>query len=128
MSRTAQVRYSIRERRSRWLALKLNIVERTGEREPKPPRSLAAPLRGYPANSSTRDIATARRMILAGELLKSKAMVMSALNEGLSEASELLAALSPDAEGAPWRLTLHAAVCAVQQGSLGHAILHASKP
>src|SRR5215813_9815835 len=36
----------------------------------------------------------------------SKAMVMSALNKSLSEASEYLAALSPDAAGAPWRLTL----------------------
>ena len=38
-------------------------------REPKPPRPLAAPLRGYPVDSSIRDIATARRMIAAGELL-----------------------------------------------------------
>ena len=37
---------------------------------------------------------------------ESKAMVMSALNKGLSEASEYLAALSPDAAVAPWRLTL----------------------
>jgi uncharacterized damage-inducible protein DinB len=40
---------------------------------------------------------------------KSKAMAMSALNKGLSEASEYLAALSPDAAGAPWRLTLRGA-------------------
>ena len=38
-------------------------------REPELPRPLAAPLRGYPADSSTRDIATARRMIAAGELI-----------------------------------------------------------
>ena len=40
---------------------------------------------------------------------ESKAMVMSALNKGLSEASEYLASLSPDAAGAPWRLTLRGA-------------------
>jgi uncharacterized damage-inducible protein DinB len=40
---------------------------------------------------------------------ESKTMVMSALNKGLSEASEYLASLSPDATGAPWRLTLHGA-------------------
>lgn len=38
---------------------------------------------------------------------ESKAMVISALNKGLSDASEYLAALSPDAAVAPWRLTLH---------------------
>ena len=38
-------------------------------REPKLPRRLAAPLRGYPVDSSIRDIATARRMIAAAELL-----------------------------------------------------------
>ena len=38
---------------------------------------------------------------------ESKAMVMSTLSKGLSEASEYLAALSPDAAVAPWRLTLH---------------------
>jgi hypothetical protein len=32
--------------------------------------------------------------------------VMSALNKSLSEASEYLAARSPDAAGAPWRLML----------------------
>ena len=37
---------------------------------------------------------------------ESKAMVMSALDKGLSEASEYLASLSPDAARAPWRLTL----------------------
>src|SRR5579872_5124250 len=37
---------------------------------------------------------------------ESKAMVMSAFNKGLSEASNYLAALSPDAARAPWRLTL----------------------
>ena len=38
-------------------------------REPRLPRPLAAPLRGYPADSSAGDIATVRRMIAAGELL-----------------------------------------------------------
>ena len=37
---------------------------------------------------------------------ESKAIFMTTLNTGLSEASEYLAALSPDAAGAPWRLTL----------------------
>ena len=37
---------------------------------------------------------------------ESKAMVLSALHKGLSEASEYLASLSPDVAGAPWRLTL----------------------
>ena len=41
---------------------------RTGEREPQLPHPLAAPLRGYPMDSSKRDIATARRMIGAGLL------------------------------------------------------------
>jgi len=36
-------------------------------------------------------------------------MVMKALDEGLSEASGYLASLSPDAAGAPWRLTLRGA-------------------
>jgi len=40
---------------------------------------------------------------------ESKETVMSALNKGLSEASEYLAALSPAAAGAPWRLTLRGA-------------------
>ena len=40
---------------------------------------------------------------------ESKAMVMSALDKGLSEASEYLASLSPDAARAPWRLTLRGA-------------------
>ena len=40
---------------------------------------------------------------------ESKAIVMSALDKGLSEASEYLASLSPDAAGAPWRLTLRGA-------------------
>ena len=40
---------------------------------------------------------------------ESNAMVMKALDEGLSEASEYLASLSPDAAGAPWRLTLRGA-------------------
>ena len=35
-----------------------------------------------------------------------KAIVMSALDKGLSEASEYLTSLSPDAAVAPWRLTL----------------------
>ena len=34
------------------MALKLNMGERTRGREPKLPRPLAAPLRGYPADSS----------------------------------------------------------------------------
>jgi hypothetical protein len=38
---------------------------RTREREPKLPRPLAAPLRGYPPDSSGRDIATARRLTVA---------------------------------------------------------------
>jgi len=38
----------------------------TREREPQLPRPLAAPLRGYPADSSVRDIATARRLTVAG--------------------------------------------------------------
>ena len=38
-----------------------------GAEETAPP---AAPLRGYPADSSTRDIATARRMIAADELIR----------------------------------------------------------
>jgi uncharacterized damage-inducible protein DinB len=42
-------------------------------------------------------------------LPESKAMVISALNKGLSEASEYLASLSPDAAGAPWRLKLRGA-------------------
>jgi uncharacterized damage-inducible protein DinB len=40
---------------------------------------------------------------------ESKAILMSALNKGLSEASEYLASSSPDAAGAPWRLTLRGA-------------------
>jgi uncharacterized damage-inducible protein DinB len=36
----------------------------------------------------------------------SKEMLINALRKSLSEASEYLAALSPDAAGAPWRLTL----------------------
>jgi len=40
---------------------------------------------------------------------KSKAIVMSALNKGLSEASEYLASLSLEAAGAPWQLTLRGA-------------------
>jgi uncharacterized damage-inducible protein DinB len=39
----------------------------------------------------------------------SKEMLINALRKSLSEASEYLAALSPDAAGAPWRLTLHGA-------------------
>jgi hypothetical protein len=38
----------------------------TREREPQLPRPLAAPLRGYPPDSSGRDIATARRLTVAG--------------------------------------------------------------
>jgi uncharacterized damage-inducible protein DinB len=37
---------------------------------------------------------------------ESKAIFMSALDNGLSEATQYLAALSPDAAGATWRLTL----------------------
>ena len=40
---------------------------------------------------------------------ESKATVMRALDKGLSEASEYLASLSPNAAGAPWRLTLRGA-------------------
>jgi uncharacterized damage-inducible protein DinB len=40
---------------------------------------------------------------------ESKAMVMNALDKGLSEASKYLASLSPDAAGAQWRLTLRGA-------------------
>jgi uncharacterized damage-inducible protein DinB len=37
---------------------------------------------------------------------ETKAAVIDAFSKSLSEASEYLAALSPDAAGAPWRLTL----------------------
>ena len=40
---------------------------------------------------------------------ESKALVMSALHKLLSEESEYLTAFSPDAAGAPWRLTLRGA-------------------
>ena len=40
---------------------------------------------------------------------ESKEIVVSTLNKGLSQASEYLSVLSPDAAGAPWRLTLHGA-------------------
>jgi uncharacterized damage-inducible protein DinB len=40
---------------------------------------------------------------------ESKDMVMSAFSESLSEASQYLASLAPNAAGAPWRLTLHGA-------------------
>src|SRR5690242_15865985 len=43
--------------------------EGTREREPRLPRPWAAPLRGYPADSSDRDIATVRRMVATGALL-----------------------------------------------------------
>jgi len=48
MSRTAQVRYSIRDSKSRWLALKLNIVEdlRAGAEAPAPIGSAAEGLPG----------------------------------------------------------------------------------
>jgi len=71
MRNTTQVRYSVRESNSRWLALKLNmeVEERKNEGSrpesgsdelPPPP---VAPLRGYPADSSARDIITERRFI-----------------------------------------------------------------
>src|SRR5262245_55442361 len=44
-------------------------TEGTREREPRLPRPWAAPLRGYPADSSDRDIATVRRMVATGALL-----------------------------------------------------------
>jgi hypothetical protein len=50
MRKTAQERYSVRDIRARWLALKLNIVGVNGSRRIRPPS--AAPLRGYPADSS----------------------------------------------------------------------------
>ena len=64
MGNTTQLRCSIRESKSRRLALKLNIgVEvETREREPCSPLS-AARLRRYPTDSSVRDIVTERRLI-----------------------------------------------------------------
>jgi hypothetical protein len=68
MRNTTQVRYSIRESKSRWLALKLNIRNkegRSGERERLRllPLPSAAPLRGYPTDSSVRDIVTERLLL-----------------------------------------------------------------
>jgi hypothetical protein len=49
----AQERYSVRESRSRWLALKLNMErERTESGSDGSRALLSAPLRGYPADSS----------------------------------------------------------------------------
>jgi hypothetical protein len=69
MTNTTHERYSVRESRSRWLALKLNIEgreEKTVEREPEEgPRPIVSAVEGLPGGLLRKpDIATARRMMV----------------------------------------------------------------
>jgi hypothetical protein len=88
-------------------------------REPKLPRPLAAPLRGYPVDSSARDIATARRMNVTGELLSRRCGRVLGFTEAVAAEEEDLRVFDETIHDGSGDGGVEENVTPVREGSVG---------